>query len=192
MVVDHEARRRRIAEATAAVTAREGLEAATIRRIAAELGGPTKLVTYYFADKQELLLFTYVHLAQQYLHEVTAHDPADIIGILMSMAATDPRSVIRWRFYLAFWDHAARSPAFAELQRSHTQRALSHIASVIRAHAGEHADVENISLILNALVQGLSLQALADPAHWSGERIRSALTEIVALLLAGPLKTPQA
>jgi AcrR family transcriptional regulator len=186
MVVDHAARRRRIAEATAAVTAREGLEAATIRRIAAELGGPTKVVTYYFADKQELLLFTYEHLAQQYLDEVTAHDPADILGILMPMAATDPKSVIRWRFYLAFWDHAARSPAFAELQRAHMQRALAHIGGVIRARAGEGADVERISLILNAQIQGLSLQALADQQHWSPERIRSALTEVVALLLGEP------
>jgi AcrR family transcriptional regulator len=186
MVVDHQARRRRIAEATAAVTAREGLEAATIRRIAAELGGPTKVFTYYFTDKEELLLFTYEYLAQQYLDEVIAHDPSDIIGILMPMAASDPRSIIRWRCNLAFWDHAARSPAFAELQRAHMHRALGHIASVIRAHVGEHADVEKFSLILNALVQGLSLQALADQEHWSAERIRGALKEVLTLLLAEP------
>jgi AcrR family transcriptional regulator len=190
MVVDHAARRRRIAEATATVAAREGLDAATIRRIAAELGGPTKLVTYYFADKEELLRFTYEHLAQQYLDEVIAHDPGDIIGMLMPMAATDPSRIVRWRFYLAFWDHAARSPAFAELQRAHTQRAMSHIAGVLRARLGGDADVETISLVLNALVQGLSLQALADPEHWSAERIRAALTEVAARMLGEPALAP--
>ena len=78
MIVDHAERRRRIAEATAAVAAREGLDAATIRRIAAELGGPTKTITYYFADKQELLLFTYEFLAQQYLEETGASAPTDL------------------------------------------------------------------------------------------------------------------
>jgi AcrR family transcriptional regulator len=179
-------RRRRIAEATAAVTAREGLEAATIRRIAAELGGPTKLVTYYFADKQELLLFTYEYLAQQYLDEVIAHEPGDIVSMLMPMAATDPGRIARWRFYVAFWDQAARSAAFAELQRAHMQRALAHLESVVRARAGERADATRISVTLNALVQGLSLQALADPERWTAERIRRALSEMVALLVPAP------
>jgi AcrR family transcriptional regulator len=186
MPVDHDERRRRIAEVAAAVTAREGLDAATIRRIAAELGGPTKAITYYFADKQELLLFTYGHLAQQYLAEVGARAPTDLVGSLMGMAAADERSITRWRFYVAFWDRAARNPAFAELQRVHMGRAVAHIGDIVRTLYGERSDVDNISLLLNALVQGISVQALADPQRWPPERIRGALADQVALLLGRP------
>jgi AcrR family transcriptional regulator len=187
MTVDHAERRRRIAEATAAVAAREGLDAATIRRIAAELGGPTKTVTYYFADKQELLLFTYEFLAQQYLEEAAAgaRDGADLLGALTAMTATDERSRVRWRFYLAFGDRAARCTQFAELQRRNMDQALAHIGGLLSAHGMAEADIEDASLLLNALVQGISAQALADPSRWPADRVRRVLSAQAERLLAG-------
>ena len=70
LAVDHDERRRRIAQVTVAVISQEGLEAATIRRIAAELGGPTKIITHYFADKQEMLVWAYRSLSEQGQHYV--------------------------------------------------------------------------------------------------------------------------
>jgi len=182
MSVDHEARRRKIAEVTASVIWREGLEAATIRRIAAELGGPTKTVTYYFADKQELLRFTWEFLAQQYFEQVSAHKPTDIVGRLMAMAASDEKGLIRWRTYAAFLDQAARDPVIAQLQRQHTQAALTLIGDTIHA-LGIHHDIDRIALMLNVMVQGISVQALADHTCWPVERIRDALTHQVEMLL---------
>ena len=95
MPVDHDERRRKIAEVTAAVIAHEGLDAATIRRIAAELGGPTKIITYYFAEKHELLHFTWQCIADQYFEQVAGLAPDDIIGRLMAMAAADDVHRIR-------------------------------------------------------------------------------------------------
>ena len=183
--VDHAERRRRIAEATAAVAAREGLDAATIRRIAAELGGPTKTITYYFSGKQELLLFTYEFLAQQYLEEMGASGPADLLTTLTAMAVTDERSRVRWRFYLAFGDRAPRHAQFAELQRRNMDQALAHIAALLRAQRMSEEDIEDASLLLNALVQGISAQALADPARWPAERVRRVLAAQAERLLAG-------
>jgi AcrR family transcriptional regulator len=113
MTVDHKARRQRIAEVTAEVIAREGLEAATIRRISAELGGPTKTITYYFSDKQELLRFTWEHMARLY-YEKVSHGPVNIIDSLLAMTTADEKSILRWRVYVAFWDRATRDPEFAQ------------------------------------------------------------------------------
>ena len=135
LAVDHDERRRRIAEVTVAVIAREGLEAATIRRIAAELGGPTKIVTHYFADKQEMLVWAYRVIAersQHYVREVVRRDPADIVGALMAMTAVDDFQTQLWRVYIAFWDRAARDPFFAELQREQIDLALK--VKIGRAH----------------------------------------------------------
>jgi AcrR family transcriptional regulator len=187
--VDHETRRRRIAEATVDVIAREGLEAATIRRIAAELGGPTKLVTHYFADKQELLLWAYRALSEEgegSVDKVIAGDPRDVIGCLMEMAAADEARVRRWRVYVAFWDRAVRDPVFAEQQRIHMGVALARIAGILRARNGERPDVEDVAWELNALVQGISVQVLLDPQRWSEARIRGALARQVERLLGPP------
>lgn len=183
MPVDHDERRRQIAEVTATVIAREGLEAATIRRIAAELGGPTKIITYYFAEKQELLHFTWRQIADQYFEQVASLAPTDIIGRLMAMAAADAAGDTRWRVYAAFWDRAARDPVFAELQRRHVALALGQIGETVRALGVAPDQAERVSLLLNAIVQGISVQALADRELWTAERIRAALTDQVELLL---------
>jgi AcrR family transcriptional regulator len=182
MTVDHNARRQRIAEVTAEVIAREGLEAATIRRIAAELGGPTKTITYYFSDKQELLRFTWEHMAQLYFEKVSA-GPPNIIESLLAMTTADEKSILRWRVYVAFWDRATRDPEFAQLQRTHMGMTLKLLGDIVRGLDSTRTDVERISLLLNAIVQGISLQSLVDPERWPSERIRSALAEQVALLL---------
>ena len=184
MTVDHNARRQRIAEVTAEVIAREGLEAATIRRISAELGGPTKTITYYFSDKQELLRFTWEHMAQLYYAKVSA-GPGNIIDSLLAMTTADEKSILRWRVYVAFWDRATRDPEFAQLQRTHLDTTLKHLGDIVRTLDPARTDVEGISLLLNALVQGISLQSLVDQERWPPERIRTALTEQVAMLLPG-------
>jgi TetR/AcrR family transcriptional repressor of bet genes len=192
LAVDHDARRRRIAQVTVDVIAREGLEAATIRRIAAELGGPTKIVTHYFADKQQLLVWAYRSLAEQsrlYLEAVVARDPTDIVGALMAMTAVDEGQILLWRVYLAFWERAARDPFFAELQRAQIDLALKRIATIIRARNGDRPDVESVSQRLNALVQGISILALAEKERWSAERTRGTLADEVEVLL-GRAGTP--
>jgi AcrR family transcriptional regulator len=186
LAVDHDERRRRIAEVTVDVIAREGLEAATIRRIAAELGGPTKIITHYFADKQEMLVWVYRVISercQHYVRGVITRDPTDIVGALMAMTAIDGFQTQLWRVYIAFWDRAARDPFFANLQREQIDLALKVIADVLRARHGERADIESISQRLNALVQGISILALAEKDRWSVESTRRAIADEVELLL---------
>ena len=189
---DHDERRRRIAEVTVDVIARDGLEAATIRRIATELGGPTKIVTHYFSDKHELLVWAYRSLAEQgqrHVNEVIMRDPTDIVGSLFAMTAADESEVSLWRVYIAFWDRATRDTAIAELQRMHMDLAIQRIAEIARARNGNRSDLLSVSQRLNALVQGISFQALIDGERWSAERIRSNLAEEVEVLLGGPTTT---
>lgn len=186
--VDHDDRRRRIAEVCVDVIGREGLEAATIRRIAAEVGFSTTIVTHYFADKQELLVWAYRALAEEaeaHFHSVTERDPADLVGSLLAMTAADEVGLRRWRAYVAFWDRASRDPVFAAEQRMRIEGALGRIAQVVRARNGERADVARVSRLLNAVVQGISVQALVDRESWSFEQIRSALAHQVETVL-GP------
>jgi AcrR family transcriptional regulator len=56
-VVDHEVRRAEIAEALWRVVAREGIDAATIRAVAAEAGWSRGIVEHYFDSKDALVLY---------------------------------------------------------------------------------------------------------------------------------------
>jgi len=188
VTIDRDQRRRRIAEITVDVIAREGLEAATIRRIAAELHGPTKLITHYFADKEQLLLWAYDALAAQWernIESVVQKDPADVLGCLYCMAPTNELQLKLWRVYVAFWDWAARNDVIAELQRKYINLALRRISDIIRARNGDRPDLESVSERLNAVVQGLAIQALMDSEKWPPARIRQRLAEEVDLVL-GP------
>ena len=64
--VDHEERRRQIADALVRTAATRGLHAAGMREVAAEAGVSLRLVQYYFGTKEELLLFAMQQLAAQF------------------------------------------------------------------------------------------------------------------------------
>jgi AcrR family transcriptional regulator len=64
--VDHEERRRRIADALLRVAAERGLHATGMRDVAAEAGVSLRLVQYYFGTKEELLLFATQQLAARF------------------------------------------------------------------------------------------------------------------------------
>ena len=55
-IVDHDARRQELIEASWRVIAAEGLEGVTMRKIAAEAGCTTGRLTHYFADREALIL----------------------------------------------------------------------------------------------------------------------------------------
>lgn len=187
--IDHDQRRRRIAEVAVDIIAREGLESATIRRIAAELNGPTKLVTHYFADKQQLLIWTYRSLAEQgerHIGEVVAQSSTDLLASLFAMTPMDERQTQLWRVYVAFWDLASRDPVIAELQRTYINLSVLRIAEILRGLIDDTRDLESLSERLNAIVHGIGIQTLMDKDRWSAERIRSRLADEVAAILDRP------
>ena len=64
--VDHEERRRQIADALLRAAATRGLHATGMREVAAEAGVSLRLVQYYFGTKEELMLFAMQQLAVQF------------------------------------------------------------------------------------------------------------------------------
>jgi len=86
--VDHEERRRQIADALLRTAATRGLHATGMREVAAEAGVSLRLVQYYFGTKEELLLAAMQHMAQ--INKIKqAHDPVsprDVIAAILTQA----------------------------------------------------------------------------------------------------------
>jgi AcrR family transcriptional regulator len=70
--VDHEERRRQIADALLRTAATRGLHATGMREVAAEAGVSLRLVQYYFGTKEELLLAAMQYLAAQFSERAVA------------------------------------------------------------------------------------------------------------------------
>jgi TetR/AcrR family transcriptional regulator, transcriptional repressor of bet genes len=184
--LDHDARRRRIAEVVVDVIAREGLDAATVRHIAAAVGYSTTVITHYFADKHDLLLSAY-HImdgiAATRFKEVYGRDPTDLVGYMMSMCALDAADLGYWRTFIAIWDRSLRDPAFAAELRSWIDEALLRIQAFIKVLNPQCADPARIARRLFALTYGISVQLVFDPGSWSTEAVRQALTSEVEHLV---------
>src|SRR5215472_17324054 len=70
--VDHEERRRQIADALVRRAATRGLHATGMREVAAEAGVSLRLVQYYFGTKEELMLAAMQYLAVQFSERALA------------------------------------------------------------------------------------------------------------------------
>ncbi|SHN43485.1 TetR/AcrR family transcriptional regulator [Cryptosporangium aurantiacum] len=108
--VDHQQRRREIADALLRVVGVHGLHGMSLREVAAEAGVSLRLVQYYFPSKEQLLLFTAGYLTRRLSDQVTrrvaaagpAPSPRSVIeATLAALLPTDPDTR---RFHLA---HAA-------------------------------------------------------------------------------------
>ena len=95
--VDHEERRRQIADALLRTAAARGLHATGMREVAAEAGVSLRLVQYYFGTKEELLLAAMQHLAARFSARAVARfressgsagpaSPRDVIAAILAEA----------------------------------------------------------------------------------------------------------
>jgi AcrR family transcriptional regulator len=69
--VDHQQRRREIADALLRVVGLHGLHGMSLREVAAEAGVSLRLVQYYFPTKEQLVLFTASYLTRRLAEQVT-------------------------------------------------------------------------------------------------------------------------
>jgi AcrR family transcriptional regulator len=125
--VDHEERRRQIADALLRAAATRGLHATGMREVAAEAGVSLRLVQYYFGTKEELLLSATQQLAAQFGERVLVRarlkktgasggpaSPRDIIAAILTEAlpADDERRTFTI-VYTAYLALSLTDPALA-------------------------------------------------------------------------------
>ncbi|ONI89107.1 transcriptional regulator [Saccharothrix sp. ALI-22-I] len=122
--VDHDLRRRQIAEAVWRLATRGGLEDVTLRQVAAEAGVSARLLQYYFGTRDQLLLGALEILnadAEQRARERLAafgETPgmhAIVRGVLLEMLPLDEERRNRHLVYVAYFVRFLVEPALAEV-----------------------------------------------------------------------------
>ena len=188
LVVDHDNRRRAVAEIAARLIAASGLEAVTVRDVARVAGFSTAVVSYYFENKRALLMFVYRMAMFDTIERVRRRQRrgAELQRCLETILPLDRQRRDRWKVWFAFWGMAGDDPEFAAEQRQRGREArmlfteLLETASGVGAGSEAERDIQARRLL--AMVTGLSGQATYDPADWPPARQRALLAAEIASL----------
>jgi AcrR family transcriptional regulator len=151
--VDHDARREELAAALWHVVTREGIEAASIRRVAAEANCSTGSLRHYFDSQSQLLAFAMEQVVARATERVRALDPADHEGRLAQTLPLDDERRAEVEVWLAFTARALVDPDL----RAMRDDAHASLRGLCEAAAGERGDE------LHALVDGLALHGVLAP-----------------------------
>jgi AcrR family transcriptional regulator len=203
--VDHEERRRQIADALLRAAAVRGLHATGMREVAAEAGVSLRLVQYYFGTKEELLLAGMQHLAAGFAERAMTRirqtretgavaNPRDIIAAILAEALPgDDEGRTFAVLNVAYFALALTDPALATAPLvKNTNAVIDVIAAQLRAAqaAGDtpaHLDVAAEALGLLAMASGLGNSVLSGQS--SVERAQAVIDYHLDRLFTAPRPT---
>ncbi len=171
--IDSEARRRELGEALWRVVLRDGIEAASVRKVAAEAGVSAGSLRHVFPTQSELLAFAMQLIIDEVTRRVEAVEPSEdtreaVERLLQSLLVLDPETRAVFEVWLAFTARARVDPGLRPLRdETHAQvRALCQLAiETLRADGKTRPelDLADETERLHALVDGLALHATLDP-----------------------------
>lgn len=145
--VDHEARRRKIAEAVWRIASRAGLESVTLRQVAAEARMSTRLVQYYFGTRDDLLRISLQILNNSAEEEAAQrigkqHDqtPSALLkGVLSELLPADEKRRVRQLVHVAYFVRAVSDETLAASFRSTPPVLERLVADLIAAGKGHRS-----------------------------------------------------
>jgi AcrR family transcriptional regulator len=173
--VDYENRRRRIAEAVCTLIARSGMEAVSLRDVAAQADVSMGAVQRCFRTKEDMLLFALEHISQHVStranQRIAATPTPQAASTLLShslaeLALLDETSKTQAHVWLAFVAHAPVSEKLAAVLNDTYAKLHDLVAWLIRYGQNtkefpKHLDPDREAHTLLALADGLTVHVLA-------------------------------
>jgi AcrR family transcriptional regulator len=163
--VDHEQRREEIAAALWRLVVRDGIEAASVRRVAAEAGWSTGSLRHYFQTHSQLLTFAMELVIQRVTQRVSALRPEGSVQetarrVLAEVLPLDADRQAENQVWLAFTARSLVEPELRALRdEAHAAlRGLCLDAVRVLGVAAPEREAERV----HALIDGLALHAVLD------------------------------
>ncbi|HYB24898.1 MAG TPA: TetR family transcriptional regulator C-terminal domain-containing protein [Solirubrobacteraceae bacterium] len=186
-------RREQICRAAAAVIAREGFAGTTMRMVAEEAGVSTGMLNHYFANRQDLLTQALVFVSertQEHYREAIAEIPPGIErlnALLDSALSEDAPMRETWHVWINAYGEAVRLP---DLRHTMEQRLQSWYEIIDRALEGVAPPLERGAIPwswrLDAMLNGLAIQALTSEARLDPRQIREEIVRTLFPSVAAP------
>ena len=161
-LVDHDVRRREIAQAVWAVIAERGIEGVTLRSVAAEAGVSVGRIQHYYASREELVRDSCRELLKAATQRFEAAGDATPVErlrrLILGRIPTTPEFAIGTSIWLAYEAKSVDDPVIAELvQRGHAGGVQE--AAALLSECGV-ADASAVALRLMATAEGLAIRVL--------------------------------
>jgi AcrR family transcriptional regulator len=178
-VVDHEERRASVAAAVWRIVAREGVEAVTVRRVAAETGMSTSVVSHYFAGKDDLLQLAFHLVVERTATRARQAAPGERTRALLAAALPlDDERRTEARIWFSLLGLAIARPELAADQRRTYAQWRDAVAEAMRDEGLDpRADALAEAAALIGMVDGLTVQAAFAPGELPPERQLALLDE---------------
>lgn len=175
-----------LAAAVFDVAAESGLEAASVRTVAAAAGVSIGAVQHHFATKDQLLAFAFDELVRRVRERLSALDltgplPARLAAVLRQLLPLDDEREREARVMLAFAARASTTAALGATQRATLTTVREELSAVLRGGGIDRPDLR--ATLLMAVVDGLALDAMSAPGLYSPAELVAALDEQIALVL---------
>jgi AcrR family transcriptional regulator len=177
--VDHDERRQQVVDIARRLIEKEGVDAATVRRVAEEAGCSTTIVSHYFANKHQLLLLIYRRAsegAKDRVRDVLDRSPGDIEACLEALLPMDEPRRRDWHVWFAFWGMAIGDTEFAHEHRTYLREVTRILAGVLQHRFGGRNRTHMYrreGQRLFALVSGIAMQAVFDAQTLPVSRLKS-------------------
>ncbi|MFI6482715.1 TetR/AcrR family transcriptional regulator [Nonomuraea sp. NPDC050663] len=190
-IVDHESRRRHIADAVHRLIDARGLDSVSLREVAGEAGMSMGAVQHYVGTKEEMLRLAFQHLNTRIGLRIAALSPDDPLALLRSaileLLPLDEERRFEARIGLAFLARSVVSEDLAAMVRQGMPYVLEFYAGQFRAaqeagQLGTEHDAEAEAVLLFAFAQGMVHPILV--GHYSPQEAERALDHHVARLRA--------
>jgi AcrR family transcriptional regulator len=171
-VVDHEERRRELAAAVWRVISSRGPQAVTIRDVAAEAGWSSGALRHYFPTKEELQAFAFRLAGERAAARIRAREGASLSQLLEQALPLDDERRDEARTWFALVGQAGANPMFQDELEQAYRWSVGWVASQLPE---DLEDRDTVAALLFAAVDGITVQALADPDTMTPDRQRAAL-----------------
>lgn len=165
----------------------KGLDKLTFSAVAQGAGVTQGTVYYHFRTKEQLMLEIVQSVCDESWQSVRNFQTAQNLEETMIRALEGARDRCAYDsfYHTLFYSlavHSLQNPSLRERLREMTERENSHVAAILEelppASDGSGISLKNRAIMINALIDGLALQALLNP-DFPAEEIYSELTAYV-------------
>ena len=165
--VDHQQRRRQIANALWRLVSAHGFNSVSLRQVATEAGVSMGLVQHYFESREQMLLFALDDVGERAREQIEARlaaqseasPRATARAMLTQVLPLDEQRRRDGHALFAFLAEGGREGIVGQRMRTDMARLRNSVAAQVRA-AGTSPDPERAAVLLLAATDGLSAHVL--------------------------------
>ncbi len=175
-------RRERILQAMAQCVVEEGIQGASLRKVAKRANATTGMITHYYRSKNELIVEALRSAGSRFRQSLAAAGTRPGIGRLKKRFefrfhgdGRDDAEVPSWKYFLEYWAASTRSEDLrkhhVEMSRAGTQTMREDVEEAIKAgEANPGMDPKLAADITHALYYGLGILSTLDPDNYTEDR----------------------